>query len=164
MCCSALTPSSHRSLPLHIPGVAKVVESAVENFEKAMNDDMNTPRAFASLFALLKGVQPRLQAGTVDRESAQLVWGALERLNGVFGIFYDVPASYWAEGGAEVDAGESREVGVPEAVLRMVEQRMAAKAAKDYAEADRLRAEISAAGFSVMDVKGQEQPVVERLS
>ena len=45
--------------------VTSACEAAVEGFSAAMNDDLNTPRAGASLFGLLKKVQPLIASKTL---------------------------------------------------------------------------------------------------
>ena len=111
--------------------------TALEGLAAAMNDDLNTPRAGAALFGLLKAVD----AASVGPAAAEEVAAAL-------GVFYSLPAGYLGSGG-----DEAAPTGVPPDVLRLVEERTKAKAAKDWAAADEIRAKITALGFEVKDSK-----------
>jgi cysteinyl-tRNA synthetase len=91
-----------------------------------LNDDLNTPRALALAWELLKSSLP----GEVQK--ATLGW-----LDEVLGLGLDA----WAP---KVHA-------VPLAVLELVEARQQARRDKRWADADALRAAIEAAGFSVCD-------------
>ncbi len=122
----------------------------------AMNDDLNTPRAGAALFGLLKAVQPLLAAGTLPRSGGVRVAACLERFNAALGIFYALPQGYLPEAGA-AGAGD-----VPAEVLALLEQRTVAKEARDFAGADALRAAIAAKGFDIKDAKGQPPVVIRR--
>jgi cysteinyl-tRNA synthetase len=91
-----------------------------------LNDDLNTPRALALAWELLKSDLPG------DVQKATLGW-----LDEVLGLGLDA----WAP---KVHA-------VPLAVLELVEARQQARRDKRWADADALRAAIEAAGFSVCD-------------
>ena len=118
--------------------------TALEGLAAAMNDDLNTPRAGAALFGLLKAVD----AASVGPAAAEEVAAALEAFNAVLGVFYSLPAGYLGSGG-----GEAAPTSVPPDILRLVEERTKAKAAKDWAAADEIRAKITALGFEVKDSK-----------
>jgi cysteinyl-tRNA synthetase len=102
-----------------------------------LNDDLNTPRALALAWELLKSSLP----GEVQK--ATLAW-----LDGTLGLGLDA----WTP---EVHA-------VPPAVSRLVEARQQARAEKRWTDADALRAEIEAEGFTVRDTAAG--PVAEPIS
>ena len=85
---------------------------------------------------------------------------AVERMDAVFGIFYDVPAPAREKGGEGEAPKEEGEI--PEEVLGLVGSNAAAKADKDWAGADALRDQILELGFAVKDVKGGD-PVINRV-
>jgi cysteinyl-tRNA synthetase len=103
-----------------------------EAFFDALADDFNTPRALATVFEWVREANRRSetgeQAGDADlREMLGVL--ALERL-------------------LDADAV----TGAPDtAALELLERRQAARAAKDFAAADRLRDELAARGWEVRD-------------
>jgi cysteinyl-tRNA synthetase len=101
-----------------------------DEFFEALRDDFNTPRAVAALAAWVSEANRREGVGR-----DQLV----EMLD-VFGL------AALASGGAEADGDRP-----DDAALALLEARNAARAAKDWAEADRLRDELTAAGWTVRD-------------
>jgi cysteinyl-tRNA synthetase len=101
-------------------------------FRAAMDEDFNTPAALAVLFELAGEVNR-----TRDRASASL----LRSLGGVLGILQQVPRDY-LRAGATLDEA---------AIEALIEARAAAKRARDFAEADRLRDELQAMGVLLKD-------------
>ena len=93
----------------------------------ALRDDLNTPGALGALFSIIKQGPAGVDAATLDRVMFAL------------GIDLTPPAE---------DAVE-----IPIAVSELAEKRWAAKQAKDWATADALRAEITAAGWTMKDRK-----------
>jgi cysteinyl-tRNA synthetase len=107
-----------------------------EVFLEALMDDLNTPRAAAELFALARELDAAEGIGAKhDAKSALLAAG---RLIG----FLQAEPQTWFEG---VDAGLKAKV---EALLA---SRIEARAAKDWATADRIRDELTALNIVVMD-------------
>eukprot|EP00953_Heterococcus_sp_UTEX-ZZ885_P027688 14824-Heterococcus_DN1.PRE.3 len=154
------------------------VTSALSQFETGMDDDLNGPRAAAGLFALIKLGEKNshsrtsttalatytstvdvhtdthkqaLKDGSMTPEKATQLLQALDKIDSVLGIFYQPPGS---EAGPDntVEDGETGSISAE--VTALLEQRAAAKAAKDWAAADSVRAAITALGYSVKDVAG----------
>ena len=94
-----------------------------------MNDDLNTPRAVAALFGLMKAVQKLINKGTLTKPDAKLVADALDEFNSVLGIFYEIPTGYFGDDGEEGDDAGGH-VAVPDSVMDLVRQRTEAKDAK----------------------------------
>ena len=107
----------------------ELVEAARVAFEDAMNDDLNTSGALAALFTLRnQAIEDRLgaAAGAAGLE-------LLGRVNAVFGVL------------------ELEEQSLDGEVEALIEKRQAARAAKDWAEADRLRDELLALDIVLED-------------
>jgi cysteinyl-tRNA synthetase len=99
-------------------------------FRAAMDEDFNTPLALAVLFDLASELNR-----TRSPESAAL----LRHLGGVLGVLQQLPRAY-LQGGLDALAIEAA-----------IAARQAAKSAKNYAEADRLRKELAEQGVELKD-------------
>jgi cysteinyl-tRNA synthetase len=106
-------------------------------FLEALLDDLNTPRALAELFALAKALDSAEGVGAKHEAKSALL--AAGRLLG----FLQADPGAWFEGGAD-DALKARVEG-------LLADRITARAAKDWATADRIRDELTALNIVVMD-------------
>lgn len=141
----------------------KLVESAskaVENFESGMSDDMNTPRASAAFFSVITNTEKFLKKSQLSKLAAEAIVQAIEHMDTVFGVLYEVPVAYFNEEAILADSINKTIAlplgDVPEAVIALAEQRVKSKEEKDWAQADLLRDSIMEAGFTIKDVKTGE--------
>mmetsp|Transcript_21560 Transcript_21560/g.59818 ORF Transcript_21560/g.59818 Transcript_21560/m.59818 type:complete len:599 (+) Transcript_21560:57-1853(+) len=143
-----------------------IVPGALQNFETALTDDLSMPRATAALFSVVKAAEQELKRvakegdSLLDLKGLQAAWDAMNTMDQIFGIFYEVP--YTAEEEEKAQEQNGCADAVPDEVLQLVSERTAAKEAKDWEMADSLRSRITDLGFAVKDVKGGE-PIVSRL-
>ncbi|MBQ8706717.1 MAG: cysteine--tRNA ligase [Succinivibrionaceae bacterium] len=114
-----------------------------EAFEKAMDDDFNTPEAYSVLFDLAREVN-RLKAS--DEAGAGRIASVLRYLGGVLGILQQEPAAYLKGG-----AGEDPDTAL---IQSLIEKRAEAKKAKDWAAADAVRDQLSKMGIILEDKAG----------
>jgi len=122
-------------------------------FHAAMDDDFNTPEAVAVLFEL---------ASEVNRGSDAAKAALLRALGGVLGLLQRDATAFLqgrrdaaipgaiAPGPAEAET-ETAAGYDAESIDRLIGQRAAAKKSKNYAEADRIRRELLAAGIVLED-------------
>ena len=116
-----------------------------QRFAAAMDDDFNTPLAISVLFDLAREVNTLKDAKPAQ---AQALAALLRELGGLLGILQSDPEAYLQAGAAQSD-------GMPaEEVEQLIAARKAARAAKDWKEADRLRGELDAAGIVIEDGAG----------
>ena len=114
---------------------AEALATARRDVIDALDDDLNTPRAFAAVFTLLHAIHRSI--GGPGRPAAgqlQVVHDELAQLLGLLGL-------------ASLMAADA----IPETVLALARRREHARLARDFAESDRLRAEIADAGYAVLD-------------
>jgi cysteinyl-tRNA synthetase len=116
-------------------------EAHAQRFRAAMNDDFNTPVAVSVLFELVSEVN-RTRDAALARQ--------LHGLGLVLGLLRREPRAYLQQAGGNVGEG-ALDVAAIEAKIAA---RVAAKQAKDYAEADRIRKELLDAGVALEDKPG----------
>jgi cysteinyl-tRNA synthetase len=101
-------------------------------FKAAMDEDFGTPEAVAVLFEL---------AGEVNRTRSSELAGLLKALAGTLGLLQGDPLAFLQAGSALDDA----------AIQALIAQRVAAKAAKNFTEADRIRQQLLDQGIVLKD-------------
>ena len=113
-------------------------------FDASMDDDFNTADAISVIFELVKYANQSMAGGDKPaRESVALMRLELCGLAGGIGLALASEAA----GDARADAEEER------AIEMLVRDREAAKRNKDYAGADRIRAELAGMGVAVEDTR-----------
>jgi cysteinyl-tRNA synthetase len=113
-----------------------------EDFLAAMDDDFNTPIAMSVLFELAHEIQ-RLKDQFPDAAAQHGV--LLKKLGGAFGILQANPDEFLQSGKADLDVAK---------IEGLIAARNAARASKDWAEADRVRAELTAMSVVLEDGPG----------
>ena len=116
------------------------IQADAARFDAAMDDDLNTADAIGALFELVRDANVTLGEQS-SRSAVEKTLSTLTELSDVLGLL-ERPAP---------------EETLPEAVQALVDQRAAARKAKDWALSDRLRDQLKAEGYLVEDTaKGQK--------
>ncbi|HEX8025870.1 MAG TPA: cysteine--tRNA ligase [Candidatus Limnocylindrales bacterium] len=129
------------------PGLDELLDAARTAFEAALDDDLNVSAALAAIFDLVRETNRRVGERRLSTADARRVLARLRELDQVLGI---LPSA-------------DDELS-PEA-MRLLEQRQAARAARDFEASDRLRDELAALGLVVEDTRdGQRWRRLESVS
>ncbi|HTK46980.1 MAG TPA: cysteine--tRNA ligase [Gemmatimonadaceae bacterium] len=122
------------------PELAKAADEAVASADAALFDDLNGPEALAALFTFIRRANAELDRRGGDRESVERARAAFERIDSVLDI---VP----------------ERVGADATLVSWIEERLGARrearSRRDFAEADRIRAELTARGVTIEDAGGE---------
>ncbi|MEA3150881.1 MAG: cysteinyl-tRNA synthetase [Gammaproteobacteria bacterium] len=135
----------YRALSGTPAGEGKGEAAALAAFQAAMDDDFNTPDALA----VIQGVARDLNSAKASKNLDQIARSAvtLRAMGEVLGILQQPPDSYLR-----------RSVGVgslsDDAVEALLASRKAARSAKNFAESDRIRDALTAAGVIIEDKPG----------
>lgn len=135
-----------------VTGLEKITPSTASDIDvkglktkcyEAINDDMNTPVVISHLFDGAKMVN-NIIAGNHTISA-----GDLKELKDTFRLFmFDILGLKEEKG-----ASDSREAAYGKAVDLLLQERVRAKANKDWAASDRIRNELTALGFEIKDTK-----------
>ena len=106
-------------------------EAYREQFNLAMDDDFNTPEALAVLFDLTREIN---RARQQDQSQAAVLANELIRLGAALGLLQDDPERYLRSSAAAQQGGLS-----DQEIEALIQQRLAARTSKNWAEADRIR-------------------------
>ena len=127
------------ALPLAVsaPFDPKTLEPFRLRFEEAMEDDLNTADALSVLFELVREINTTLRQSPLPKEKLQGMQQLFTELADVLGLLYQKP----------------EEEEIPKEVAALLEERAAARKAKDFQKADALRDEISRLGYIVEETR-----------
>jgi cysteinyl-tRNA synthetase len=111
--------------------------SVLEQFEKALDNDLNISAAWAVVFEWIRETNKRLAANQVSSEEAVALISAWQRMNSVLGLY----TSHEIELAEKLDA----------TLQKFLEEREAARKAKDFKRADEIRDELKSKGWVIED-------------
>ena len=125
--------------------VANYLKTITEDFEKAMNDDLNTSVALSVIFRLVDITRATLIDPTLDKNTLKAIDEKFSQLGGkVLGIVKD---KYEEQGGGN-------EVAFDKLVSILIEQRKAAKAKMDFVTGDMIRMKLAEINVVLEDKPG----------
>ncbi|MDP1629755.1 MAG: hypothetical protein Q8L57_03995, partial [bacterium] len=113
--------------------VDALIEKIKTQFVKEMDDDFNTPKAMAVIFNLIKEANKLIAENKLSKNGAGKILKFFREIDGLFAILPE------------------KEKTIPDAVKKLAKKRESARLAKNWQEADRLRAEIKKTGYQIED-------------
>ena len=124
-------------------------EAVLEEFRREMDEDFNTPRALAFIFDEIHALNRRLDEGKTAGLSARVL--AMKSAGEVLGLFQEK---------AELFLSRKRERWMrnhglsAQVIEELIQRRDRARSAKQWQEADRIRAELQERGITLEDTPG----------
>jgi cysteinyl-tRNA synthetase len=122
----------------------KIISKAQKEFEEAMDDDFNTPKALAVVFELIRKINPLLDKNQIDKAQAKQILEFLKSIDKVFNFIF-----------------KKKEEKIPKSVQVLVEKREELRKQKKWAEADKIREKIKQLGYEVQDTSSG--PKIKKL-
>ncbi|OGZ79339.1 MAG: cysteine--tRNA ligase [Candidatus Staskawiczbacteria bacterium RIFOXYD2_FULL_37_9] len=124
---------------------SKFIKTFEKSFYAELDDDFNTPKAFAVMFEFIKKANELLENNSVSKEDAKNIHSFFEEINKIFGIinFKKVTAS------------------IPSQIKKLASEREKFRKQQNWQKSDQLRAEIERHGFTVQD--SDSGPVVRQM-
>ncbi len=110
-----------------------LIRRAVQQFEAGMDDDLNISLGLAAIFEFVRHVNRLLADGRLSTANAQAVMATMRQFDRVLGLL------------------DEQEPAVDAEVERLAQEREEARKHRDFATADRLRAQITALGYVIED-------------
>lgn len=111
-----------------------IIEDAKTHFVEAINDDINIPMALGVLWKLLK------------EKPSKAIYDLVMDMDRVFGLSLNKAEDY-------LSSLKQTDADIPSEIKELAESRKLAKANKDWAKSDELRAMLTEKGYSVIDKK-----------
>lgn len=115
--------------------VAEQLQTLITNFGTAMDDDFNVQNGVAAVYELAKLANVYAAKATVQKETLIALQKALVQLTGVFGVTFETANATLAD----------------DAIQALIDEREAARKAKDFAKADQIRDDLKAQGIILED-------------
>jgi cysteinyl-tRNA synthetase len=117
------------------PELPAALTTMTAGFDAALDDDLNVSEALAALFDGIRDLNRRIDARSLSTADAERALAVLRSLDEVLGV-----------------AAPLEEALEPE-LAALLEERVAARASKDWAASDRLRDELASRGVAVEDTR-----------
>jgi cysteinyl-tRNA synthetase len=130
-------------------GMAARVAEAAEEFDAGLSDDLNTARALAAAFDLLRETNIAMDKGDFRQGDVAAVREFLAKFDRIFAVMDDNDAEKLRALGFGADGGGPSDVEIE----KLIAERQAARQRRDFAASDRIRKELADRGILIEDLK-----------
>jgi len=114
---------------------AKLVKKFKTDFYKELDDDFNTPKAFAVMFDFINKTNSLLDKDEISKKQAEEIYKFFQAINEIFGI---------------IDLKKVNQT-IPAKIKKLAQEREKARQEKNWQKSDELRKQIETQGFAVED-------------
>lgn len=134
------------------PIMQKVCDEHWDQVRKSLNDDFNTPDAFAAMYEVVRAFNTQVKRG--QKTNAALISKSLSfrnfirKFGSILSLFQQTPDQFLLTLDDRLLA--KMNLQRPE-IQKIVDERIQARQAKDFAKSDTLRAELTTMGIAVSD-------------
>jgi cysteinyl-tRNA synthetase len=142
------------------PAAQEAAAKAKQEMRAGMEDDLNTARASAAIFDMVREANTLADRGELREGDKAPLLEALQQFDEIFAVIQDDDAEKmkaameWARShGILEDSEVPADAISDEEVNRLIEERTAAKKARDFAKSDAIRKQLADAGIVVEDTK-----------
>jgi cysteinyl-tRNA synthetase len=118
------------------PAIAELIEGSRKRFEDALDDDLNTAEALAAIHDFVREINSAMNRRAVKAGDREAVLELVDRFDSVFNIF-----------------GEAKQELLDSEIQALIDERQAARAAKNFARADEIRNQLTSMGIALEDTK-----------
>lgn len=129
--------------------IAKRIAQASDDFDAGLSDDLNTAQALAAVFDFVRETNISMDKGEFRQDEVAAASAFLKQFDSVFAVLEDTDATKlqalgFADGSGGPDDSE---------IEKLVAERQAARARRDFAASDRIRNELAERGIILEDTK-----------
>jgi cysteinyl-tRNA synthetase len=132
------------------PAMAARIQQSEDDFHKGLEDDLNTAQALAAVFDLVRDVNTAIDQGKFHAGDAPRALIAMTIFDAIFAVLPDDDAEKLRALG--LAAAAAAQMGDAE-IETLVAERQAARTRRDFAAADRIRAQLDERGIILEDTK-----------
>ncbi len=144
------------------PKMKELADKTTTEMRTAMEDDLNTARAQAAIFDMVRDANAAADAGELRKDDVAPLRGALSRFDDIFAVLHDddlekMRAVYnWAEREAQLDKASPEFLAVVKSAAtsdtdidKLIAEMQQARKAKDFARSDAIRKQLNDQGIIV---------------